>query len=318
MALKLALSGPSPEALRRTGARLRAWWNGEDAPQSGAAQGDGTDATGAAARPGPGGDGAPLASDPEAAALVAREALWGSGRIMPGSDRLDIAMAASLGARKGDRIALFGADAGARAAALVREIGVKPDQWSDSALHVRTASAAFKADKALKHASAHLFDGAPGSVPKNRAECALFVFAADSPEAAESLIFTAARILKPVGTAIWFDLFARRDDDEALAACRGPEDRRFPEEDALSGALEAAGLEVRSSEDRGADFLNCLHGALENVRQDWDAFQALMLQTGGQQAAAAALQEVMVWRARADAVRAGRLTARRLVFSRAG
>ena len=307
MGFKLALPAPAPGALQRTGAKLRAWWNGEAYDP-------------AAVETAPAGEGHPaadFAEDPAHAAPVAGEALWGAGRLVPGDETLDLSFGSALGLTKGKRLASFGPDLGARAVLAAQQLQVKADHFTDDPLVQAAIQSTFAGTKKLaKDLSVHLFDGAPGSVPKGKADGALFYLAAPRPDVAEALAFTAERVLRPGGSGLLFDLFARRDDDPLIDPCRGPEQRQFLDEDAVCAALEAAGLEVRGQEDRGADLLNAWQEATDRVRHDFEDFQALLLQTGGQHAAAAALQDIMVWRARADALRAGRLTARRITFHR--
>lgn len=307
MGFKLALPTPAPGALQRTGAKLRAWWNGE--PYDPAAIETPPDRGEPTA--------ADFAEDPARAALVAGEALWGAGRLLPGDETLDLSFGSALGLTKGKRLASFGPDLGARAVLAAQQLQVKTDQFAEEPLLQSAIQETFAGTKKLaKDLSVHLFDGSPGSVPKGKADGVLFYLAAPRPDVAEALAFTAERVLRPGGSGLLFDLFARRNDDPLIEPCRGPEQRQFLDEDAVRAALEAAGLEVRGQEDRGADLLNAWQEATERVRHDFEDFQALLLQTGGQHAAAAALQDIMVWRARADALRAGRLTARRIMFHR--
>jgi hypothetical protein len=307
MALKLPvpLALPQPAALKRTGAKLRAWWNGTDyveEPQDEAGPSD-------AAPP------VAAVSDPELAARIASEALWGAGRLVPGESALDVAFAGALGMTKGKRLVLFGPDLGARALDSVRELSVKADLYLRDPRDVELATATVTADRKLaKDITVHAFDGAPGSAPKNKADGAVFYLAARSAGEADVAMFTAERVLKPGGSGVFFDLFARRDDDPALDPCRGPEARQFLDEDLVLAGLEASGLELRGQEDRGADLLNAWHSAMERMKADFESFQAGLIQTGGQHAAVSALEQILLWRARADALRAGRLTARRITF----
>lgn len=315
MALKLPLPlpGADPAALRRTGAKLRAWWTGSDPVGPDGSASTDSDPPASPASPAtvlPAG-----VDDPDLSAMVASEALWGAGRLEPVDGAIDVGFAGALGLTRGRRLALFGPDLGQRALACVRELGVKVDQFIPDPRQLDLTRQTLAAHRKLaRDIVLHGFDGAPGSAPKNRSDGVMFMLACPSPEEAEVAAFTAERILRPGGTGLIFDLFARRDDDPMLDPCRGPEGRHFLDEDAVTGALEAAGLELRGQEDRGADLLNGLQVALDRIREDFAAFQAGLLATGGALAAAGALDRILLWRARADAVRAGRLTARRIVF----
>jgi hypothetical protein len=307
MALKLPvpLPLPQPAALKRTGAKLRAWWNGTEYDEPVADEGPVAEGAAPAA-----------ACDPELAVRIASEALWGTGRLVPGDAALDVAFAGALGMTKGKRLALFGPDLGARALECVREMGVKADAFVRESRDVELATATVATERKLaKDITVHAFDGAPGSAPKNKADGVIFYLAARSAGQADVAMFTAERVLRPGGSGVFFDLFARRNDDPALDPCRGPEAREFLDEDLVLAALEASGLELRGQEDRGADLLNAWHSAMERMKADFEGFQAGLIQTGGQHAAASALEQILLWRARADALRGGRLTARRITFT---
>lgn len=305
MGLKFALPLPDPAALKDVGGKLRAWWNGEDPPAAAAVE---------AVAEAPGARDAGPPPDPVKLAICAGEALWGEGRVEPGSEALDVRMAGAVAATKGSRLAVFALGAGATALAISRTCLAKVDAHVRAPDWKTLIEDAAKEAKQSKLVTAELHDATPGSVRKNRADGALFLWRGVSREELEAHVFMAERVLKPGKVALWVDLFARRDD-ESLDACRGPEGRSFSTEDDFTSLLAPAGLTLRGEEDWTPDVLNLVQAAWSGLQADWDARFALLVKTGGQPAAQAALEQVLLWKARADALRRGKLAARRYLLA---
>jgi hypothetical protein len=299
----LSLPLPNPAALAAASARFKAWWNGEPVAEPALSVVEGE-----------GGEPAALASDPARAAIIAAEALWGQGRNWPGSDALDVRLCSSLGLKKAGRLVMLGLDAGASATAIVKDCDARIEGFSQDPLLVTMGTQAAAAAKFTKKITLKTWDGQPGTLPKNRAEGLMALWQGTDLARVEALVFGVARTLKPNASAVWLDLFAARSDaiDDSW---RGTGQRDFVEEDAFLQALGPAGLEVRSEQDWTAELLNTLEGAWAMLRDDWEGCQARLMALGGAEAATAALQEVMTWRARHAALASGRLSARRFVVA---
>jgi hypothetical protein len=299
----LSLPLPNAAALAAASTRFKAWWNGEPVPETNLAlvDGDGSEPSAGV-------------SDPARTRIVAAEAMWGPGRLWPGSDGLDVRMCTSLGLKKAGRLVLLGLDAGAAAAAIVKDCDARVEGFDTDPLLVGLGGEAATAAKLAKKITLKTWDGAPGSLPKNRAEGLIAQWQGTDAARVEAMVFAMARTLKPGASALWLDMFAARADG-VEAAWSGSPARGFIEESVFLQALEPAGLTVRSEQDWTADLLNALEVTWARLREDWETCQASLIARGGSEAAAAALQEVVTWRARHGALANGRLTARRYVVA---
>lgn len=301
MGLKLALPLPAPAALQRTGAKLRAWWNGEAAAAGDAAEVvEGADAAGH----GPGA----LSAD------AIQSILWGAGRLWPLDAAFDAALAKGTGADKGTSLALIGGGGIASARAMVEALGCKVEMFESDPQRLADVAELLKAgDKLSKRCHAAAFDWSPGSLPKNKCGAFVMAFAIDSADRADAAAFLAERVMKPGASGIIAEFVARRDDS-VLDACRGPSGRAFVEEEAISGALSAAGLTIRGDEDWGPDWLDGFTRSWTALKGSLEDSQARLMQGGGSEAARSALESLVMWKARAQAIRTGRLSVRRYKF----
>jgi hypothetical protein len=308
MALKLALPLPDKAKLALAGARLRAWWNGEDPPALEVVA-PALDENGQPLQPqGEQGEDARLP-------LLAAEVLWGSGRSYPSHAEFDGLMASTAGATKDKRAYLFDTGTGAGIDEIIKKTSCRVEAWIESPEQMAMLGSYLKGNKQAKRTTTHKFDGTPGSLPKGKADAGLFVFQGGDLAKAESLSFCMERILRAESSALWLDFFARTDD-EALDAARGPERRQFLTEDQLTGAWAAAGLMVRADDDWSAQYLDVFTEQWRALSQDWDNRQGTLIKIGGIKAAASAYEQALAWKARADAVRSGRLTVRRYILAK--
>jgi hypothetical protein len=302
MGLKLPLPLPDPAALHRTGAKLRAWWNGEPLPDLFEHTADEAGAEQAIT------DGAVLGDDDIQAVL------WGPGRLWPLDATFDGALAKGTGADKGTSLALMGGGGAASACAVVEALGCKVEMFEADAERVARYTAHFKAaEKPGKRCHAAVFDWTPGSLPKNKCGALVMAFAVENQDRADAAAFIAERVLKPGGTGIIIDFVARRDD-AVLDACRGPSGRAFVEEESISGAIAAAGLTLRGDDDWGPDYLDGFTRSWTQLKAGLEQSQARLMKSGGQDAAQRALESLILWKARAQAIRGGRLSVRRYKF----
>ena len=299
----LSLPLPNAAALATASARFKAWWNGEPMPDPDlkVIDADGTEAPSAV-------------SDPARNRIIAAEALWGQGRLWPGSDGTDVRLCTSLGLKKAGRLVLLGLDAGASAVAFAKDCDARVEGFDEDPMLVSLGAEAAGAAKLAKKITLKPWDAKPGSLPKNRAEGLIALWQGTDAGRVEAMVFAMSRALKPGASAVWLDMFAARAD-AIDPAWSGVPARGFVEEDVFLQALEPAGLTVRSEQDWTTEVLNTLEVAWARLREDWDACQADLIARGGGEAAAAALQDVVTWRARHGALASGRLTARRYVLT---
>jgi hypothetical protein len=306
MGLKLALpqfaagkSGSS--ALAQTHARLKAWWNGEAVPALELVEA-GVTGEGSAAN----------TSDADKGAVhtYASAALWGEDRTYPSSAHFESLLIAEAGGEKASRMALFGGGVGATAILIGLNTSSKVEMFDSDPIVRKMAEKAFKAHKQGKRFGIHAFDWQPGSLPKGKADAAMFLFQGGIEGRIEAGAFCAERILRPGAVALWIDFFAR-NDDESLDACRGFEQRKFASEDEAIIAFPAAGLDLRADDDWSARYLDAFDLAWRELASKLSVRQAALIKQGGLEAGSAALDNLVMWKARAEAVRAGKITVRR-------
>lgn len=303
MGLKLALpqfspSKSEPSALAQTHARLKAWWHGEPTPVFATIPSSQSDQHDLNAR-----DGA-------ATHVYASAALWGEARTYPTSAGFEEQLIAEVGGAKASRLALFGGGVGASAILIGNNTSSKVEIFDADPTIRKITEKNLSEHKQSKRFGVHTFDWKPGSLPKGKADGALFLFQGGQEGALEAGAFCAERILRPGALVLWIDFFARNDNED-LDQCRGIEARKFPSEDEAIMAFPAAGLDMRADDDWSARYLDAFELAWQELSAHLSVRQAALIKQGGLSAGSAALADLMTWKARAAAIRSGKLTVRR-------
>lgn len=244
--------------------------------------------------------------------IAACEILWGVGRLSPTTNELDEFLISQLLEEKRNNIAVFGNDLGARAriAALNFQKTTSFEKGRDFKKHIEGSL------RELKNCKFQTYDDKPGSVPKNNADALFMAFCGTKIKDVESHIFAAERILKPNGKGIWLD-FVKFHDGFNIAQCAGNEGREFIQESEIKGVFDAAGLKRTDETDHSKEFLKAYELVTGFLNDDWDSIQSKLMEWGGINAANIALEQVLVWRARASALKSGHLALKKYTFSRA-
>lgn len=301
---QFALPKSETSALAQTHARLKAWWNGEPIAPLCAV------------------DVAPTGEDEVVKSAIdwetihprARAALWGNGRSYPSTAELEAQLVLEAGGAKASRIALFGSGTGAMARVLSEKTAAKIEIFENDATARAMTEKALKSSKQAKRFGFHGFDWQPGTLPKSKADAAIFMFQGGQEGRIEAGAFCAERILRAGASAVWLDFFARRDD-ETLDDCRGHEQRQFGTEEEATIAFSACGLTVSADDDYGVQFLDAFDVSWRDLSINLGLRQAALIKEGGINAGTSALQNLICWKARAEAIRSGKLMVRRYVIS---
>jgi len=299
--LKISIPNLMPTQL--FGPKFKSWWNGEPMPELQLVEANS--------------ENQPESSQvqPETAALMAAVALWGEGRLSPADDKFDIDLANALAVQKSAKLIMFSAETGARPIAIIKALNCKVESFESDAKIKEMADKNVKAAALSKSYHSVLFDGKPGSLPKNKADAVLALYSGTSAKNLEQIAFSIVRTLKPSGMAMILD-FVLRHAEEDIAACKGDEGREFMLEPEIKSVFAAAGLKIRSDEDWGASLLNTYYARQSAILENWERVQAKLLNSGGIVAAQSLLSQTMVWRARLDALKLGRLTLRKFMLSK--
>jgi hypothetical protein len=310
MGLKLAMPNfavpkSEPSALAQTHARLKAWWNGDPAPkfESVAAEAPSDPAAQTAN------------TDAHATHVYACAALWGEERTYPTSTHFESQLIVEVGGEKASRLALFGGGVGATAILIGLNTSSKVEMFDADPTVRKIAEKTLKAHKQAKRFGVHAFDWQPGSLPKGKADGAMFLFQGGTEGRIEAGAFCAERILRPGALALWIDFFARNDNED-LDPCRGLEGRKFASEDEAIMSFPAAGLDMRADDDWSARYLDAFDLAWRDLSAHLSVRQAALIKQGGLSAGSAALAGLVTWKARAEAVRTGKLTVRRYLAAK--
>ncbi len=341
MAAKLNIKLPLPDKtkLKTMGAKFNAWWNGteyvaieenseevgQEAEVSLANNGEASEVQ----------DSQTPVSEPEAnsahdsglklvppierisfdsqSAIQSAAILWGEGRITPSNNDFDLSLVKDLGLNKGNRFGIFCGEAGAQAACIIKSANCKTEAYFVEAKVKDAAIAYIKAQGLEKSFATKMYDGSPKSVPKNRFEQVLMVYQSSTKEETESNIFALARMLKPKGVAAWVN-FLTREGEARLEESSGNERRQFLTNSDILPAFEASGLVIVSDEECSADLLNAYYKRQAQIVENWDNIQGQLMQKGGVEAVRAALEQTMVWRARIEALKSGRLHLRKFIL----
>jgi hypothetical protein len=309
MGLKLALpqlhgAKSEPSALAQTHARLKAWWNGEPAPAFEVVGKGDNNATQTQNE-----------LDNDATHAYACAALWGEARTFPISAYFEEQLIAEVGGAKASRVALFGGGVGSTAINIALNTSAKVEVFDANATIRKLTEKNLKEHKQAKRFGVHPFDWQPGNLPKGKADAALFLFQGGHAGAIEAGAFCAERILRPGALVSWIDLFARADGED-LDACRGFENRQFASEDEAIMAFPAAGLDMRADDDWSARYLDAFEQAWQELSAHLSVRQAALIKQGGLKAGSAALADLVTWKARAEAVRSGKITVRRYLAAK--
>lgn len=328
MAFALKLPIPKNVDLSKIGAQFNSWWNGvdiaqeikEETPQ------DIENKTGevAASDEASGEEVAkPILVETPAIPLNHNEIilnsdylLWGKGRLTPLSDYFDSEILKTMQLEKGKKLSIFGAEGGAFASNALNDYDVKIDTYEQNSFLLDACAKNIANHKKAKSFSAKAFDGTPGNVPKNKTDALLMSLRGFNQTNIESHFFTASRLLKPNGIGFWLD-FVSPDASIDLENLASPEGRSFATIEEIKPILAAAGLEIIEEEDVGAAFLNGFVKNQNRIKNEWEEIQAEFIRIGGANAANHALKQLMGWRARADAVKIGKLSLKKIVFCRA-
>jgi hypothetical protein len=309
MGFKLAMpqfsvSKSESSALAQTHARLKAWWNGEEAPTLSVVETNSTSLN----------DDTKAEIDWDVIHPAARAALWGTGRSYPSTAELEGQLILEAGGAKASRIALFGSGTGAMARVISEKTAAKLEIFENEPTARAITEKVLKATKQAKRFGFHGFDWQPGTLPKSKADAAVFMFQGGQEGRIEAGAFCAERILRAGASAVWLDFFARKDD-EALDACRGHEARQFGTEEEATIAFSASGLTVSADDDYGAQFLDALDVSWRDLAINLGLRQAALIKEGGIHASTSALQNLICWKARSEAIRSGKLMVRRYILT---
>jgi hypothetical protein len=290
--------------LALTHARLKAWWNGEPAP-----------AQDALPKKAKGNDKGPSVEGNEGQVQsAARAALWGASRSYPSSVDFDAQLVQEVAGPKAARIAVFGRGTASIARLIADQSAAKVEIFEEDKASRALTEKTLKGTKQAKRCGFHDFDWNPGSLPKSKADGALFLFQGGQEGRLEAGAFCAERVLRAGASALWLDFFAEHDD-ETLDATRGFEARTFRRPDEATIAFAASGLTVTADDDWSAPFLDAYGLAWQDLAAQLGLRQAALIKEGGQQAGSAALQDLMCWKARISALRSGQLAVRRYLLT---
>jgi hypothetical protein len=319
--MAIALPRLALPPLRTLSRRAGAWWNGEayvesDESSEGAATAKSdTPGTVAPAKPDAVKFIAPNAgTDPR---IIATSAIWGAGRFGPGTLESDTVQATLLGLNKQSTLYLVGGAGGRSALDVHLKLGTfcKVFDWREGALDAVKALA--KAGKKERAIAAIPFGFEEPIGDKGKADLLLF---ADALHAAPDPIATlkiAAKSMKKTGQIACVELIARDPECTELTQARNDVwgERKFFNEDALLNHFEKAGFSARANDDVSATLLDLITVGRITVREGGEELLSSVAKAGGPAALNAFLYDLYVWRARAEALRCGKLTARRLVFA---
>jgi|GEM_PF-2954279 len=319
--MAIALPRLALPPLRTLSRRAGAWWNGEayvEEPESV----DEAEATAPVTPDGPAPDKpkpiafiAPKAgTDPR---IVATSAIWGAGRFGPGTAESDVVQATVLGLNKQSTLYLVGGAGGRSALDIHAKLGTfcKVFDWREGALEaVKALAKAEKKERAIT-ALPLSFDKPLGD--KGKADMVPFADALHAVPNPTATLKIVAKSLKKTGQIACVELIARDPDSAELAQARNDVwgARTFFSEDTILSQFEKAGFVARANDDVSATLLDVIVTGRIAVREGGEELLNSVAKAGGAAALNAFLYDLYVWRARAEALRSGKLTARRMVFA---
>jgi hypothetical protein len=309
MGFKLAMpqfARPKSEtsALAQTHARLKAWWNGEAAPSLQV-----VDSQSETSCPATSAD-----IDWPTVHTRASVALWGNGRAYPSNAQFEADLVLEAGGAKASRIVVFDGGAGAMARTASEKTAAKIEVFEPNPVLRAITEKSLSGSKQARRFGVHSFDWQPGTLPKSKADAAIFVFQGGVEGQIESGAFCAERILRPNASAVWLDFFARADD-ASLDHCRSHDARRFGTEEEAIIAFSASGLTISADDDWSGVYLEAFDGAWRDLAINLGMRQAAMIKDGGYHTSSAALENLICWKARSEAIRSGQLMVKRYVLT---
>lgn len=323
VALKLAL--PAIPKFDKFGKKFHAWWNGTDLQEENSQEEQqeidlpaSKDESESNQNDAPQEVKATIVTPPlnnNEIILKSDYILWGEGRLIPFCDAFDNELIKSMQLEKGKKLSVFGGGTGSFAINALNVCDIKIDYFEQNAFLKGVCEKNLEKHKSAKNFSCKAFDGTPGNVQKNKADKLLLMMRGFNMANIESHLFMAARHLKPNGIGFWVDFFAP-DNQMDLSKFSQPEGRSFATIEEIMPAMAAAGLEIIEEEDLGAAFLNSFIANQNNLKDNWENKQAEFIKIGGANAANHALQNLIGWRNRADALKVGKLALKKIVFCR--
>lgn len=242
------------------------------------------------------------------------ELIWGKGRTSPIEEKLDLLFASSLAITKDKKLYLFGQEAGARAFGIINALDCKIDAYENNLELKKHIDVIVKKEK-IKNYTSHIYDNKPGSLPKNKADALAFAYNCVSQEALEANIFSIARILKPNGFCVLVDFIARSKTEDVSKSI-GNEMRSFVTEEDIINCISAAGLVIREEDDWSANFINMYFAKQNRIKDSLEEVMAKIIKSGGMGAANIALNEIICWRDRVEALKSGRLSIKKYLISK--
>jgi hypothetical protein len=294
-----ALKAP---ALGQIRARLLAWWHGTPvlAPTVTQEQIEDHDATGK------------LSLQHKSLYATASALIWGPGRNFPTSIALTSQLAVALDVNQGAQVACIGGGAGDIGRNLLEKFDVKLTNYESDPVIRSLAEATIEDSHCHKNFVSLTYDGHFRSLDEGKADAAIILYKGGQMARVEAGAFTLARLLKPGAQGLWLDLFSQ-NEELVIDLAHGIENRSFTPVHVFKSAAEAAGLTLESEIDCDEHFLGAVSSCLNATHQSFESRQAELRKAGENHAASFALHSVVTWKARADAVRAGRLRARCLI-----
>ena len=293
-------------ALGQIRARLLAWWHGTPVPAPAATQAqiEDHDATGR------------LSLQHKSLYSTASALIWGPGRNFPTSVALTSQLAVALDVNQGAQMACIGGGAGDIARTLLEKFDVRLTNYEADPVIKALAEATINASHCYKNCVSLAYDGQFRSLDEGKADAAMILYKGGQTARVEAGAFSLSRLIKPGARGLWLDLFSQ-DGEMTIDLAQGIENRSFTSIETFKSAAGAAGLTVVSEIDCDDNFVAAVSSCLNATQQSFETRQAELKKAGENHAASFALHSVVTWKARADAVRAGKLRARCLVVSAA-
>ena len=326
MALKIAVPKLDNPKLQAVGAKLRAWWNGEEnlpaeaneeateikpeqnevAPEEAVTENTDTDKKSENKKDN-------SAKQAELVKYAVLEKLFGEGRAAPADGEVDKSIIEGMPftyADKKQKLYLFGAEPCAAIFGWLNRYELEIEAYEANPVILQRAKDFLSKKGIGSKIKFHSYDKSPKSLPKNKASQLLIYAQATSFEAMESIAFSLARILKPGGEAILFDYFAK--DGESEIANDKQYGRSFMYESDIAPLMDAAGVVIAEQEDIGAHLLNSYRQRRIKTIESWDAIQADLIKLGGIEVANQALEATAAWNKRIEAIKKGKMVVKKI------
>jgi hypothetical protein len=291
-------------ALGQIRARLLAWWHGTPVPVPAASKAQIEDHEAAGK----------LSLQHKNLYATASALIWGPGRNFPTSLELTSQLAVALSVNQGAQLACIGAGAGDIGRTLLEKFDVKLANYEADPVVKSLAEDTIKDSHCHKNYTSHAYDGQFRSLTEGQADAAMILYKGGQTARVEAGAFTLLRLLKPGAKGVWLDLFSK-EDEEVIDLAHGIENRSFTSVDTFKTSAAAAGLTIVAELDCDENFLAAVGSCLNATHQSFEKRQSDLKKAGEYHAASFALHSVVTWKARADAVRAGKLRTRCLVVS---